>query len=190
MDADSRFKRPFEYLGFAELMAILMVLATTFSAVATWRTASIATALYNASERPYVGVEKVLLERPQPGGCHIVVRYRNFGNVSAEDAIVTERLFLDGKPVGDPFTLAAGILSPAASHQIFVHVPSDRIDAIQSGQTRLDIVVATSYGAPLRSTLCYAERFAYLPETKTFEVDGGSPRCSEMAYWSNGGPRR
>ncbi len=190
MRDDSRYRKLLEYLGFAELMGALMVLATAFSAVATWRTASIANALYNASERPYVGVENVSLERLRPDDCHVVARYRNFGSVPAEGVIVTERLFLDGKPADHRLTLEAGILSPNASHHMFVHVPAGRIAAVLSGQSKLSVVVAASYRGPVRSGLCYAERFTYMPETKTLEVDGGSPRCSEIGHWIDGGPRR
>ncbi len=190
MRDESRYRKLVEYVGFAELMAVLMVLATAFSAVATWRTASIATALYDASERPYLGVEKVALDREHPGDCRLVVRYRNFGNVAAEDAVVRGRVFLDGKPASDEVDLRAGIISPSVPHQIFVHAPDDQIDAVLSGQTRLALVVAASYHGPARPTLCYVERFAYIPQTRTFEVDGGSSRCSDIGYWIDGGPGR
>jgi hypothetical protein len=186
---DLRYRKLFDYLGFAELMAVLMVLATAFSAVATWRTASIANALYNASERPYVGVEKVSLERLRPDDCHVVVQYRNFGSVAAEDAVVTERLFVDGRPVAHRLTIKAGILSPNASHHMFLHVPAGQLDSILSGRSRLSVVVAASYHGPVRFNLCYAERFTYVPETKTLQVDGGSPRCSDIGQWIDGGPR-
>src|SRR5581483_8608200 len=73
------------YLGFADLMAVLMVLATGFSAFATWRTATIAYELLTSSERPYFGVRDVTLDRSHPDEPRIYVDYRNFGHVPADN---------------------------------------------------------------------------------------------------------
>jgi hypothetical protein len=48
-------------LEFADFLAVMMVLSTTFSAFATWRTARIADSIYLAAERAYFGVERIIL---------------------------------------------------------------------------------------------------------------------------------
>ena len=68
----SERRRLGQILGVAEIMTALMVLATILSAVATWRTASIANAIYMASERPYFGVESVRLDSSKPN--ELVIR--------------------------------------------------------------------------------------------------------------------
>ncbi len=56
-----------DFLGIVDLVAVMMVIATVCTAIATWRTASIATAIYMASERPYMGVSSVDLGAQSSG---------------------------------------------------------------------------------------------------------------------------
>ena len=43
----------------ADFMAILMVLATFFSAYATWRTAKLTSTIFAVADRPFIGVQQV-----------------------------------------------------------------------------------------------------------------------------------
>ncbi|MGH7839744.1 MAG: hypothetical protein ACREQC_18260, partial [Candidatus Binataceae bacterium] len=66
--AERRFRRRLlSEVELADFMAIMMVLATALSAYATWRTSSIANAIYLASERAYFGIESATLDDSQPG---------------------------------------------------------------------------------------------------------------------------
>jgi len=72
----------------ADFMAILMVLATFFSAYATWRTALVTSTIFAVADRPFLGVQQVTFERTDAQHPTIAVNFRNFGSIQAMDAIV------------------------------------------------------------------------------------------------------
>jgi hypothetical protein len=169
-------------LELADVMAVLMVVATVFTGIATWRTASIAEALYLTSERPYLGTGKVWLEKTPQGDPRVFVEYENFGAVAAEDTVVRERLLVDGKPLaGRGSTLAAGIISPRVPHRTRAHLDRAHYADVVAGRSQLVVEVAMRYHGPRNRPLCYLERFVYVHETDDFEVHGGSPRCADQS---------
>lgn len=169
-----------EFLGFADLVAVLMVVATVCSAIATWRTATIATALYEAAERPYMGVASVALNRDRPGDPRVRLEYKNFGSVAAEGVVMFRRMSIDGRFVtGQTRRKVAGIISPQSPHHLFMHLSPASYDAIVSGRSTLRVEVGATYQG-YHGNLCYLERFVYEPDEDLFEVDGGSPRCEEL----------
>jgi len=163
-------------------MAVMMVAVTALTAVATWRTASIATAIYRASERPYMGVADLQLNNDRPGDPRVLIEYKNFGSVAAEGVVMFRRMIIDGKVIGDETRRkAAGILMPDSPHRFFMHLPEESYDAVVSGRSKLRVDIGAIYQGLARSSdLCYFERFVYEPDEKLFEVDGGSPRCQEL----------
>ncbi len=166
------------YLGFADLMAVLMVAATAFSAFATWRTATIAYELLTSSERPYFGVREVTLDRSRPGEPRIYVDYRNFGHVPADDVHLRATMFIDDKPLaGQAMSRSVGVLSPDVPHHVYLHVPAQQAAQILAGRARLLAQVRAWYKGSSRRAFCYRERFAYMPDSGTFEIDGGSSQC-------------
>lgn len=166
------------YLGFADLMAVLMVAATAFSAFATWRTATIAYELLTSSERPYFGVRGVRLDRSRPSEPRIYVDYSNFGHVPADDVRLQAAMFIDDKPLAhQAVTRSVGVLSPDVPHQVYLHIPAQRFDAISAGRMRALVQVRAWYKGSGRRSFCYRERFAYMPDSGTFEIAGGSSRC-------------
>jgi hypothetical protein len=170
-----------EFLGFADLMAVLMVAATAFSGYATWRTAGIAQALYRASERPYIGVQRVWMDHSATHGVRVAVEYRNYGHVPAENTDVVERVFVDGHPVPSAQReLAAGIISPSVPHFLRVHLDDATGAAVASGKSSLIAIVTASYNSAAGHKLCYLERFKYSPDLDSFDADGGSPRCRDQ----------
>jgi hypothetical protein len=170
-----------EFLGFADLVALLMVVATVCSAIATWRTATIATAIYQAAERPYLGVLSVTLNHDRPGDPNLRVEYKNFGSVAAENVVIFRRMSIDGTIVaGQTRRKAAGIISPQVPHRVFLHLPPAAYDAIASGRSTLRVEVGATYQGLYRGNHCYLERFVYEPDEKVFEVDGGSPQCEQL----------
>ncbi len=164
-------------VGFADFMAVLMVAATAFSAIATWRTASIARAIYLASERGYFGVETVWIDKSRADDPRVEVDFRNFGNVAAQDVKVTQCLKIGGVVVKDSAkTLNAGILSPNTPHHLHLHIPLASYPAISAGRSTLLVEVAASYVSAERQ-MCYLERFAYIADENDFLVDGGTTDC-------------
>jgi hypothetical protein len=168
-------------LGFADLMAVLMVSVTGFTAVATWRTASIAQAIYMASERAYFGVESIAIDDSRSQDPRVEIDFRNFGNVAAQEVKITRRMLIDGVAVKDQTkTINAGILSPSTPHHTHLHLPAQSYLAIAAGKARLAVEIAASFAAGTRR-LCYLERFAYVADENDFQVDGGTADCASEA---------
>ncbi len=174
-----------EILGFTELMTALMVAATTFTAIATWRTASIADWIYLASERPYLGVESVRLDTSKPNEPRVAIEYRNFGHLSSDNTVLDTRMIIDGAVVtGETVRLDAGILSPEVPHLVHRHLPPDKYAAIVNGSSTLEVDVKATYRGFDRRPLCYFERFQYVADSARFEVHGGTSRCDEQPVWA------
>ena len=169
-----------EFFGLADLMALLMVAATAFSAIATWRATRIADAIYRVAERPYLGVEQVEIDRTFESDPRIVVHYKNFGPVAAEDSVLRETISVDGKSIAKGMTeLKAGILSPSVPHRLHAHLAPDDLDAVVQRGARLIVDVDMHYRGPGGGLLCYREQFLYIGEARMFEPHGGTPRCEE-----------
>ena len=86
----------------ADFMAVLMVLATFFSAYATWRTALVTSTIFAVSDRPFLGVQQLAFQGTDTRNPAIVVSFKNFGSIPALDAIVGARALVDGKMVKTP----------------------------------------------------------------------------------------
>lgn len=168
------------YLGFADLMAVLMVAATGISAFATWRTATIARDLLMSSQRPYFGVHAVMLDRSRPDEPRMDVDYRNFGYIPADDVRLQVTMFIDGQALAaNALTRNAGILSPDVPHHVFLRIPKGHYADVLAGRDRLLAQVSAWYNSGKRS-FCYRERYVFMPDSQTFEIDGGSSRCDSI----------
>src|SRR5579863_6539841 len=114
----------------ADFMAVLMVLATFFSAYATWRTALVTNTIFAVADRPFLGVQQVSFETIDRQHPTIAVNFRNFGNIPALDAIVGAHALIDGKMVkasADNLSeINAGILSPNVPHTFYLFIPLDQ----------------------------------------------------------------
>ena len=169
-------------LNLADFMAILMVLATFFSAYATWRTAMLTSTIFAVADRPFLGVEHVSFEGTDTQHPTILVNYKNFGSIPALDAIVSVHAVIDGKPVQSaPDTMSsmdAGILSPTAPHYFYATLTSDEYRAVAAGKSNLQVRVRFLYKGPAhQSQLCYFERFVYDFHVSLFQAAGGDDRC-------------
>jgi hypothetical protein len=113
-------------LRLADFMAILMVLATFFSAYATWRTALVTSTIFAVADRPFLGVQQISFRETETQHPTIVVNFRNFGSIPALDAIVSAHAVIDGKLVKSPADVMsqmdAGILSPNVPHSFYVFI--------------------------------------------------------------------
>ncbi|MGA7870389.1 MAG: hypothetical protein WCA22_05765 [Candidatus Binatus sp.] len=169
-------------LRLADFMAILMVLATFFSAYATWRTALVTSAVFAVADRPFLGVQQVSLEATDTDHPTIVVNFKNFGSIPALDTIVSVHAVVDGKVVkisaGAMSAMDAGIISPTVPHFFYASLPQDAYRAVAAGESNLQVHVSLVYKAPAHQTqLCYFERMAYDFRMRTFQASGGTDRC-------------
>ncbi len=170
-----------EAIKLADFMALLMVLATFFSAYATWRTAMVTSTIFAVADRPFLGVQNVVFEGTDPAHPIIRVDFRNFGNIQALDAIVSAHAVVDGKQVKIPDTMSemdAGILSPNVPHTFYLYIPADKYQAVAAGKSNLQVHVSMVYKGPAHvQQLCYFERFAYDSRTSIFQASGGNDKC-------------
>jgi len=171
----------------ADFMAILMVLATFFSAYATWRTAMLTSTIFAVADRPFLGVQQVTFEGTDTQHPAILVNYKNFGSIPALDAIVSVHAVIDGKVVKPaPDTLSsidAGILSPTVPHYFYATLTSDEYRAVATGKSNLQVYIRFIYKGPAqKAQLCYFERMAYNSRMGIFQASGGDDRCGTDVF--------
>jgi hypothetical protein len=171
----------------ADFMAILMVLATFFSAYATWRTARVTGAIFAVSDRPFLGVQQVAFAETDSQHPRIAVEFRNYGSIQALDAIVGARAVVDGKAVKDPeypmTETDAGILSPNVPHAFNLTLTRDLYQAVVAGKSNLQVHVRMLYKGPAGDQkFCYFERFAYDYRSGIFGASGGDDRCGSEIF--------
>jgi len=183
----SQLARLAEAIKLADFMAILMVMATFFSAYATWRTSLVTSAIFSVADRPFLGVQEVTFEAQDPDHPTILVSYKNFGNIPALDTIVAIHAVVDGKVVKAPddtmSEISAGIVSPNVPHYFYVSLPTDKFKAVAAGKINLQVHVSIVYKGPAHLTqLCYFERFAYNVRLNLFQASGGDDRCGTDVF--------
>ena len=171
----------------ADFMALLMVLATFFSAYATWRTAMVTSTIFAVADRPFIGVQQVAFAGTDTQHPMISVNFRNFGSIPALDTIVAVHAVVDGKVVRPPSStmseMDAGIVSPNVPHDFFVFLPPDQYQAVTAGKSNLQVHVSVQYKGPAHEMqLCYFERFAYDLRVNVFLASGGSDKCGTEVF--------
>lgn len=175
-----------EVLRFTDFMTLMMVLATIFSAFATWRTATVTKLLFAVGERPYMGVEQIAIDGIDNGFARIVVDCRNFGHVSATGGVARVGVTIDGKPLPQQNALAdtenIGIVSPSVPHRIFRFVPEDIFEAVREGRSRMTAHVLFNYRGPDDRQFCYSEMMSYDRRSASFVPVGGDDQCSGQVF--------
>ena len=171
----------------ADFMAILMVLATFFSAYATWRTAQVTSLVYRIVDRPYLGVERVSFEAIDSARPTVAVNLRNFGSIQALDTIATVIPVVDGRAFVQPgiamTSIDMGILSPTVPHFLYAYLTPEGYRAVVAGKSNLQVRVRILYKGPARErNFCYLERFAYDPPSASFRASGGSDACRSDVF--------
>jgi hypothetical protein len=169
-------------LKLADFMAILMVLATFFSAYATWRTALVTSTIFAVADRPFIGVQQVAFSGTDPQHPVISVNFRNFGSIPALDTIISVHAVVDGKvvrlPAGTMSEMDAGIVSPNVPHDFYIFIPVEKYQAVAAGKSNLQVHVKVLYKGPAHQVqLCYFERFAYDLRVNVFMASGGTDKC-------------
>lgn len=171
----------------ADFMALLMVMATLFSAYATWRTAQVTERVFAVTDRPFLGVRSVAFQQTDSTTPTITVAFVNFGQIPALDVMVGVDALLDGKPLVQPNTTISsaevGIASPTVMHDFDYFVTPASYHAVLSGKARLQVRVRLEYkGAERHGAYCYFERADYDYRTAEFRMDGGSDKCRSDVF--------
>ena len=170
-------------IGFADFMAFLMVIATGFSAFATWRTATVTSLVFATADRPFMGIARVQFEATDTQNPYVSILYKNFGRIPAVDGIVSVNAWLDGKVAPDPVADAmnvseTGSIPPEVDHFFFRYFSPDAYKEIASGKAHLQIEWRIVYKGPARgSEYCDFKRYAYDARTGTFRHSAGSDKC-------------
>jgi len=183
----SQLARLSEAIKLADFMAVLMVMATFFSAYATWRTSVVTSTIFAVSDRPFLGVQEVSFETQDPEHPTILVTYKNFGSIPSLDTIVAIHAVVDGKIVRQPgdamSEIDAGIASPEVPHTFFISIPAEKLQAITAGKSNLQVHVSMLYKGPAHATqLCYFERFSYSVRLNLFQASGGDDKCGTDVF--------
>lgn len=168
-------------LRFADFMAVLMVVATGLSAFATWRTVQLMHTILAISERPYIGVQQVKFDSIDASAARIAIETKNFGSVSANDAVSQIRMLIDGHQIRGQNRLTAttnvGMFSPTVPHLAYRYLPADQYRNVRAGKARLVLDVLISYRGPDERQFCYDEIISYDRQSETFGPTGGGDRC-------------
>jgi hypothetical protein len=170
-------------LTVADFMALMMVAATAFTALATWRTYKVSELIFAIQDRPFLGVEKVTFERTDSPEPAIVVDFRNFGPIPADGAIVAVTALLEGKPIpprdGEGTAGDQGTVSPGVPHFFYVFMQSDEYKRVVAGAAHLMVRVSMEYKGPaLDRRFCYTKKLFYDSHTGTFRPAGGTSVCT------------
>jgi hypothetical protein len=174
-------------LRFADLMAVMMVLATVLSAYATWKTAQVTSMVFAVADRPFLGVSNVAFEAIQSRRPMITVDFRNFGQIPAVDAIVSVHAVVDGKrvkpPDGEMSSIEAGNVSPTVPHYFYAYLTPEAYKSVASGDSNLQVHVSLIYKGPqLDKEYCYFERIVYDYRSATFRMAGGNDHCGSEVF--------
>ncbi|MGO9450464.1 MAG: hypothetical protein ACLQDV_05355 [Candidatus Binataceae bacterium] len=170
-------------IGFADFMAVLMVLATGLSAYATWRTAQVTSLVFATADRPFVGVAKAQFEATDTAEPYVAVEYRNFGRIPAVDGLVSVNAWINGKVAPDPVPTLMNVsetggIPPEVAHFVYRYIPTDLCKDVISGKSVLQLGVRFVYKGPQAgSQYCSTKRLVYDYRTATFRPAGGSDKC-------------
>ena len=176
-------RRVSHQMGLTALLAVLMVIATDFSAFATWRTAQVTSLVFAIADRPFMGVAKIDFEATDSPDPHLTVVYKNFGRIPAADGLVSVDAWIDGKPAPDPLPGAmdvheSGGIPPDVDHFFYRYFTAASYKDVVSGKSRLRVEVRIDYtGLAPNTQYCDSKRFVYDYRTATFRHAGGSNKC-------------
>jgi len=179
-DERAERRRLARILRFTDIIALLLALATCLQAFAAWRIYLVTNNMLQVSDRPYVGAQHVSLDVSDPQIPKVVIEYRNYGPVAAENAVLERWVTVDGNPtagLGHDEKIQLGVLSPQVAHFSYSLLPPADLRAIAEGKSVLVAIVKLSYTDPLSASFCYGMRFRYDRYLKAFQAAGGSARC-------------
>src|SRR5271167_999083 len=170
-------------LSIADFMALMMVAATAFTALATWRTYKVSELIFAIQDRPFLGVQRVTFERTDSPEPAIVVDFRNFGPIPSDRAIVAVNALLDGRPIpprdGEGDASDQGTVSLGVPHFFYLFLLPDEYKKVIGGAAHLMVRVSIEYQGPaLDRRFCYMKKLFYDSHTGLFRPAGGSSVCA------------
>jgi hypothetical protein len=175
-----------DILRFTDFMTAMMVIATIFSAYATWRTARVTDLLFTIAERPYIGAARVAIDSVDSEFARLVIDCRNFGQVSATAGVGRVNVFIDGKllpkATGGVAVENIGIVSPTVPHLLFRFVPISLFNPVRDGRSKMVVRIAFDYRGPDQRQFCYKELMTYDRRLASFVPSGGDDRCDSEIY--------
>jgi hypothetical protein len=150
------------------------------------RQAATAAMAFEASERPYIGVEKVeFFEDESAKIMHVVANLKNFGANTAEALEVYYTVTAQGQVMGiypTPLGIIGGILLPGNVRRFPATINAVDFSALHSGFGGCTVKFSAFYKWSQKKYQ-YCEVWSYNSETKSFEpVDACSPSISRGLY--------
>jgi len=175
-----------DILRFTDFMTAMMVIATIFSAYATWRTARVTNLLFTIAERPYIGAARVAIDSIDAEFARLVIDCRNFGQVSATGGVGRVSVFIDGKllpkAIGGVAIENIGIVSPTVPHLLFRFIPISLFNPVHDGHSKMVVRIAFDYRGPDQRQFCYRELMTYDRRLASFVPSGGDDHCDAEIY--------
>lgn len=175
-----------DILRFNDFMTAMMVIATVFSAYATWRTARVTNLLFTIAERPYIGAARVAIDSIDSEFARFVIDCRNFGQVSATGGVGRVSVFIDGKllpkTIGGVAIENIGIVSPTVPHLLFRFIPIGLFNPVRDGHSKMVVRIAFDYRGPDQRQFCYRELMTYDRRLASFVPSGGDDHCDAEIY--------
>jgi hypothetical protein len=164
----------------------LMAIATVFSAWASWRMARVAENLFQASERPYVGVASLRLDISDQQKPATWVEFRDFGNVPADLVAIDISTWVDGQAVpgglGKPhLVMSLGLLAPNAPCYLAAIFPPKYMSAVKNGASKTVVSVRTSYKDATGRLYCFHMNYMYYAPLRKYDPEGGGTDCTPDA---------
>jgi hypothetical protein len=165
------------------LATSLMALATAFGAFASWRMARVASDIFRASERPYVGVESIRLDTTNTARPTSWVTFRNFGSVPADQTVIDVSTSIDGHlaPGGlghKHVVLSLGVLTPQTTYLFGALFPGQLARAVVEGESQIVVSVKAGYKDAAGQRYCFAMNYIYYWPLKKYDPAGGSDECA------------
>lgn len=164
------------------MATVLMAVATGFGAYASWQMARVATDLFLASERPYLGVESIRLDTTDPAEPGSWITFKNVGNIPADRAVIDVSTSIDGSVVPGGLgqkhvVMSLGVLTPQTTYKFSALFPPYFAQRIVDGKSKILVSVKASYGDAAARHYCFEMNFIYYWPLKKYDPAGGSNEC-------------
>lgn len=151
------------------IATVVIAIATVINmavAVFQWnaarRSANVAEMIFEAGNRPYVGVKSIICIKDSAEKClRIFAVIKNFGTATAENCDVGWKMYLNGVIVaGTSFPANTTALFPKLSHHLRA-ILCEPYSQITSGASILEITVHFPYSWKPKQSHIYEEKYRY-----------------------------
>jgi hypothetical protein len=141
--------------------------------VATWRSVDIVRKTYEATHRPYLGVQRIDSEEISGSrGMKITLQYKNFGPVPATVLDLSLIAYVDGTEVARGPAKKGITQHPGAPLSQRLYVRDPEFAQVENGRP-LEITLGIKYRGPVEKTYSFSQRYLYLPALNLFSPQEG-----------------